>query len=125
MRLDYLPVFSFLSVAVIAIFTMVSIVVWAQNRRREREAYYRSELLKKLMEQQGAPMMIDVMRSEERALARRIREGVKIGGLAAAGAGVGLIAMFWSVDRMRPVGFVPLCVGAALLLYAFVLARAE
>jgi Domain of unknown function (DUF6249) len=122
MNLEYLPVFSFLSVAAIAVFTMVSIVVWTQNRRREREAFYRSEMLKKLLEQQGATVVMDVMRAEERASARKIREGVKIGGLVASGAGMGLLAMFWDLHRARPVGFVPLFVGLALLAYAFVFA---
>src|SRR5712691_6945303 len=49
-----LPLFLFLSVASIALFSFVAVAVWSQERRREREAYYRSETLRKIAETQGS-----------------------------------------------------------------------
>ena len=48
------PLFLFLGVASVALFSFVAVVVWSQERRREREAYYKSETLKKIAETQGA-----------------------------------------------------------------------
>src|SRR6266536_5321597 len=49
-----LPIFFFLSVASVALFSFVAVAVWSSERRREREAYYRSETLKKIADTQGA-----------------------------------------------------------------------
>ena len=40
----------FLSVGAIALFSFISVATWSDNRRREREAFYKSEALKKLAE---------------------------------------------------------------------------
>ena len=48
-----LPIFLFLSVASVALFSFVAVAVWSSERRREREAYYRSEILKKIADTQG------------------------------------------------------------------------
>jgi ferric-dicitrate binding protein FerR (iron transport regulator) len=121
--MNSLAVFSYLSVATVAALAMVSIKVWSDNRRREREAFYRYETLRKLADVQGAgaQQVLEVMHAQQRVASRQIREGLKLGGLAACGAGAGLLAMFWSLDRLQ-VGFVPLFVGMALLLYAYGLA---
>ena len=48
-----LPLFLFLSVGSIALFSFVAVAAWSDARRREREAYYKSETLKKIAEAQG------------------------------------------------------------------------
>jgi hypothetical protein len=121
---EYLPLFMFLSTAVIAVFTMISIAVWTGTRLAEREAYYRNEVLKKLAEMQGAgaESVLNVMREEERRAERQKIEGLKIGGLAATAAGVAIAGFLWNLEKVRMVGFIPLLVGLALLVYAFLLA---
>jgi hypothetical protein len=42
------------SIAAIAFFTYLSVSAWSSARQREREAYYKSEAIKKLAEMQGA-----------------------------------------------------------------------
>ena len=42
--------FLFLSVAVASLFSFIAVTVWAGERRKEREAYYHSEVLKKIAE---------------------------------------------------------------------------
>jgi ferric-dicitrate binding protein FerR (iron transport regulator) len=117
--MNSLAVFSYLSVATVAALAMVSIKVWSDNRRREPEAFYRYETLRKLADVQGAgaQQVLEVMHAQQRVASRQM----KLGGLAACGAGAGLLAMFWSLDRLQ-VGFVPLFIGMALLLYAYGLA---
>src|ERR1700747_459850 len=41
-------------VAAIALFSFLGVRSWAKSQRREREAYYRSEAIKKVAEMQGA-----------------------------------------------------------------------
>jgi len=71
------PFFLFLSVACVAVFSFVAVAAWASERRREREAYYKSETLKKIAESQGpgSSSALELLREEERIEARRRREG--------------------------------------------------
>jgi hypothetical protein len=121
---EYLPVFMFLSTAVIAVFTMLSVAIWTGTRLREREVYYRNELLKKLAENPGpgAEQVVNVLREEERRERRRKIEGMKVGGLSATAAGIAIAGFLWNLEKVRVAGFIPLAVGLALLAYAFVLA---
>ena len=41
------------SVGLIALFTFLSVAAWTSARRKEREAYYKSEAIKKIAEMQG------------------------------------------------------------------------
>jgi len=114
----------FLPVLMICVFTFVSITVWADARRREREAFYRSEALKKVAESPGGVVTaaLEMMREQERNDRRRRRESQKLGGLIVAAVGLGLIAFLTLVDPRHPsyaIGFIPLLVGVALLGFAF------
>lgn len=121
---EYLPLFMFLSTLVIAIFTMLSIAIWTGTRLREREVFYRNEVLKKLADGQGAgaESVLNVMREDERRAQREKIEGMKVGGLSATAAGIAIAAFLWHLERIRLAGFIPLSVGLALLVYAFFLA---
>ena len=46
--------FLFLSVAVASVFTFIAVIAWAGERRKEREAYYHSEVVKKIAESPGS-----------------------------------------------------------------------
>src|SRR6185436_7506723 len=52
--LENLPEALAWGVAAIAFFTFLSVSAWSTARRREREAYYKSEAIKKIAEMQGA-----------------------------------------------------------------------
>ncbi len=124
-----LPLFLFLSVASIALFSFVAVAVWSQERRREREAYYRSETLRKIAETQGSggSSAIEFLREVEKNAARRIREGLKLGGVITVALGIGLMVFIKEVDRRDPapaylVGLIPLLIGIALLTYTYFLA---
>lgn len=114
------------SVIMICVFTFISVKVWADQRRREREAFYHSEVLKKLSESTGdqARQVIEMMREEERTKDRQSREGGRLAGWIVTGVGIGLCAMFAIMvpGEVWGIGLIPLFVGLALLLYNYVLA---
>lgn len=122
-----LPMALFLSVGAIAVFSFVSVATWSDNRRREREAFYKSEALKKLAENPSADALA-VLREEERIATRRRNEGIRLGGLITTATGLGVMAFFRLLVDDRPVwamGLVPLLIGLAMLAYSFLLTPKE
>ena len=63
----------FLSFAVVALFSFVSVAVWAGTRHQERKDFYRNEMLKKLAES-GPGAVVEYLREEERQEERRREE---------------------------------------------------
>lgn len=126
--------FLFLSVLMISVFSFISIAVWTEARRKEREAYYKAESLRRVAEMpgDGAKYVIEMMKEEERirqaqhfSNEMKKGEGMKIGGLVniAVGAGLFLLIYFTSPQKGAAfVGFIPGLIGVALLVYAFFMA---
>jgi hypothetical protein len=123
-------VFVFLAVGAIALFSFLSVHSYIQGRRKERDAYYKNETVRRLTESQGAgaEAAIGLLREEDRLWARRRLEGIKLGGLATTAVGVGLmiflgIAVEENHQLGVAIGVIPFLVGIALLLYAYRLGR--
>jgi Flp pilus assembly protein TadB len=114
------------SVIMICVFTFISVKVWADERRKEREAFYRSEVLKKLADATGtqAQQVLDAIREQDRNEERQASEGGKLAGLIMTGVGLGLGAMLWLLapGSAWAIGLIPLFVGLALLVYNYGLA---
>jgi hypothetical protein len=126
------PRFLSFSLLVVALFSFLSVMVWSRERRREREAYYRSEAIRKVAETRPGDggAVLDVLREEERIAARGRREGQKVSGLVTIATGLGMTVFLKVVDRNDPdpaylAGLIPILIGAALLLYAYVLGPKE
>src|SRR5271157_4299222 len=111
----------------IALFSFLSVAVWSDSRRKERQEYYRSETLKKIAESsgEGAKAAIELLREQNKSVTRRRLEGMKLGGLITAVVGIGVMALLHGLVHDEPVylaGLIPLLTGLALLVYAFLLA---
>ena len=114
----------------IALFSFLSVAAWSDARRKEREAYYTAEALKKIAESsgEGAKAAIEYIQEQSRSVVRRRLEGMKLGGLITAAVGIGLMFFLHGVEREEPaylVGLIPLLIGVALAVYAFMLAPRE
>lgn len=102
-------------------------VIWAGAKRREREAFYRSELLKKIIDSPSGSTqsVLDMVREEEREAQIRRREGLKLAGLILIAAGIGLGALLALLSRQEPawiVGLLPALVGVAMFIYVHFMA---
>jgi hypothetical protein len=126
--------FLFLSVLMVSVFSFISIAVWSEARRKEREAYYKAESLRRVAEMpgDGAKYVVEMMKEDERI--RQVQqfsnemkklEGMKIGGLVNIAVGVGLFLLIFFTSAQKGaafVGFIPGLIGVALLVYAMILA---
>jgi len=114
----------------IAVFSFLSVAVWSDARRKEREEYYKNETLKKIAESsgEGAQAAIELLREQNRTVTKRRLEGMKLGGLITAVVGIGVMALLRGLVNDEPVylaGLIPLLIGLALLTYTFLLAPKE
>ena len=77
----------------VAFFSWLAVTGWARQRRREREAFYRNETEKRLLDkgEATAEQILRVRNQEERVRWLQRREGLKLGGLITVAVGVGII----------------------------------
>ena len=121
----------FLSVGAVALFAVfIPLVTWIDSRRKEREAFYKADTMRRLAESsgEGAKAAIQLMREEERAKSIKIMEGLKIGGLINLGVGVALTIFLRALlgsGQGSPYlcGLIPGFIGLAMLTYVTFLAR--
>jgi hypothetical protein len=114
-------------VGTIATFGFLGVASWANARRREREAFYRHEVLKKLADAgpDGSSAALEMFREQQRASDRNRLEFQRLGGLILAAVGIGLMALLKGVARHEAAwlaGLIPALMGAALLIYSYGLA---
>jgi len=120
----------FLSVGAVALFVVfIPLVIWIENRRKEREAFYKSETMRRLTESsgEGAKAALEMLREEGRQERIKLREGLKIGGLVCVAAGVGLIVFLHALiggghDSPYLCGLIPGLIGIAMLVYVYFMA---
>jgi hypothetical protein len=125
-----MAMWAFLAIGAIALFGIfLPTSAWLETRRKEREAYYRSEMIRRLAESsgEGAKAAMDLLREEEHIRQVKKIEGMKLGGLMNIGIGVGLGLMLWAVaghgDGPYLVGAIPFLIGVALLIYVYFMAE--
>lgn len=114
------------AICLFGIFLPIS--TWLSARRKEREAFYKAETLRRLAEAptESAQQTIALLHAEERTRQTKIREGMKIGGVVCIAAGLGVAAFLFAIaGRDTPIyfaGLIPVLVGGALLAYVYLLA---
>lgn len=112
-------VFVFLAVGAVALFSFLAINSWSEARRKERESYYKNDMLKKVSDAQGpgAASALELMREEARIATVRTRQGLQIGGLVTGAVGLGLLIFLRALIGPNGVflcGLIPLFIGLAL-----------
>lgn len=119
----------FLSVGAVCLFAVfIPLVSWIEGRRKEREAFYKAETLRRLAEApaEGAKAALALMHEEHRLKQLKQMEGLKIGGLVNVAVGIGLGFMLYTLTGNGGpylVGLIPGLIGVALLVYAFFMAE--
>jgi hypothetical protein len=120
----------FLSIGAVSMFgVFIPLVTFFDNRRKEREAFYRAETLRRVAEApgDGAKSALEMLREEERAKAVKTIEGMKVGGLINLGVGIALLIFLRFMIGGGPgspylCGLIPVFIGLALLCYALFMA---
>jgi hypothetical protein len=108
-------------VGAIALFTFLSIASHAEEKRKEREAFYQFEFRKKMLEHSsGSADLQALLREEDDRRLEQEYHGRKLSGLVTAAVGVGILfGLRWIDDQpIWMVGYIPLAIGLAIFLYA-------
>ena len=73
----------------------IPLVTWIDSRRKEREAFYQADTMRRLTESttDGAKAALELMREQARQERIKMREGLKVGGIITAFVGIGVIAL--------------------------------
>jgi len=105
----------------VALFTFLAVASWAEQRRKERESYYRYEFRKQLVDagKMDASDVRDLMQYEQETTLYRARQSSLVGGFVLLGVGGGLLlGLQWIDEGVWMVGYIPFFIGVALTIYA-------
>ncbi len=116
------------AIGAVAVFGYLAVHEWVESRRKEREAFYRSENLRRFSES-NQPDMLARFLAEEKAARHEMRvqqrESLRLGGLVTTMAGIGFGVTMAGIapdHRLYLFGLIPFLVGLALLVYVYLLA---
>jgi len=116
----------FLSISAFSLFGIfIPTVTWIDKQHKEREAFYKAETIRRVAEAsgEGAKAAMELLQQQSRMARQKQREGMKIGGIICIGVGAAMSLLFWSQhDQGFLIGLTPGFVGAALLIYVYLLA---
>ena len=113
--------------ALIGAFCMISVVVWAESRRKEREAFHQHQTYQKMLDSSSSADTVVAFIQDQADRQRRDQErekirGLKMGGVITAAVGVALTVFLFGVAPGVPVylmGLFPLGVGLAISYFGF------
>jgi len=117
------------AVGAVALFGFLAVASWSEERRKERESFYNSEVLKKLADNPGSDTrpILEMMREEENRRLHRRREGLLLGGLITAAVGIGTMFFLYQItggeEAVWTVGTIPFLIGAILTLFGLFVAQ--
>ena len=105
-------------VTVVGMFVFLAIVVWAKQRRRERESFYQHELARRVAEhgEMDGERLMTMLQEQSAEQYRRRREGIRIAGMVNLAAGAGLLVALLQIEpKTMFLGLIPMAAGLALL----------
>ncbi len=117
------------AVGAVALFGFLAVTTWSEERRKERESFYRSEVLTTLIDNPGSDTkpIFDMIREEENRKLRRRREGLLLGGFITTAVGVGLMIFLHEVtdgdEGVWIIGLIPFLIGAILAIFGLFFAQ--
>jgi hypothetical protein len=117
------------AVLFVMLFSFLSVAVWVDGQKKEREAFYKAETLRRITESsgEGAKEALELLREETRLENLKKYEGIKLGGLICIAVGVALMIFLKVQTASEPgapylVGLIPGLIGVAMLVYVYGLA---
>lgn len=119
---------AFLSIGAVSLFVVfIPLVSWIDARRKEREAFYKAETIRRLAEAsgEGAKAAMELLREDDRLKRLKTLEGMKIGGVITIAVGVALsifVGASGAPGLFYGVGLIPGLIGVAMLVYVYFLA---
>ncbi len=122
---DMLAFWLFLAATIVATLTFITIVVWAENRRKERQEYYKFEFRKRLVEagKMDAGSLASLMRYEHELGQRQGRQKLLVAGFVILGTGVGIfVGLLFLGGSVYMLGLIPVSIGLSMLAYGFLFA---
>jgi uncharacterized protein DUF6249 len=114
-------------VAIVATFTFAAVAHWVDSQRKEREAFYKAETLRRITEAsgEGAKAALELLHENELLKRVKAREGLKISGLINIGVGIGVMIFLHELLKGTAIylcGLIPTLIGVGFLAYVFLLA---
>ena len=116
----------FLAATVVATMTFISILVWSENRLKDRREFYRFEFRKRLVEagKLDADSVAALMRYEHELGLRQTRQKLLVAGLIILGVGVGTCFGLGFISKeIWMLGYIPVAVGVSMLIGYFLVAK--
>jgi hypothetical protein len=112
---------------IFVVFAFVSVLHWIDSQRKERDAFYKAETIRRVTEASGdgAKAALELMKTDERLKRLKAREGLKIGGLINIGVGVGVMIFLHALLPGTAIylsGSIPALIGVGFITYVYVLA---
>ena len=106
--------------------SFVAVLGWFDHKRKEREAHFRSETVRRIMESGDSAAALEFVREIGKESALQVRSKARLAGLITLGAGIGLMVFLAALVSGAPVylvGLIPVSVGVALLVFTEIMQR--
>ena len=123
MVLENAMLWLFLAAVIVASLTFISIVVWSENRRKEREEFYRFEFRKRMIDsgKMDPAAFASLMHYEHELKQGQVRQKVLVAAFVILGVGVGVCVGFQFIaGAVWKLGLIPLSIGLSMLIYGLV-----